>query len=904
MYLVTLFTQPLPMPRNLRSFILLVTALLIYSVLPFSVKAQLVNGCIYLQGNYVEIGIAPNGAFGTPNNAPAGYHPRPSPVLNSLYNPADLTYGTRNTALGFVADYGKDGWTTGSPGFFGDYFMPGAVQEGFSVQVNGTRSNAWSNNYQTSPSTGFTGLMTGGNVSLSVLPTESKAVWQGMMNTLLIRQTINLKNSKSYFTANVVLKNTGTDTLKKIYYQRTLDPDNEVSVTNNYVTSNKIAYQLPNPYNKTLVTATGTNYRNAYLGLGTKDCQARCFIVGGSLFATADLEAAYNGTTGYIYADSVVNDVGIGVVFKIGTLAPGDSTSFSYAYILNEADLDDAFTETEPGFQYNGNFYPSGSVIVRPTGTVLPIDIVNGDYYNWNWTPPSFLDVTTGTHVNDTVSTAPVTYTVTGVGNGVVASRCSNRSLSITISPYPVSPPPSVITPVLYCINQATSPLSASGLGIMRWYTAATGGTGVSTPPTPSTAAPGTFIWYVTQELNGVESVRIPVTVIVKTPPVFAITPSSPSVCLGDSVQMIAAGTPAIYTWTPSNTLSKSVGDTVKASPTVNTLYTIKATDNANCLTTKTITVVVKQLPTIAANALSPAVCLGDATQLTASGSSLTYVWDAAASLNTITGAIVTATPTATTTYFVTGTDINSCKNKTSVMVVVNPLPAPNLGPDKSICTDATVPITPGNFTKYTWFDNSNLPSFDVKGIGKYWVEVENIYGCKASDTINILSLFVLPKNFLPNDTTFCKGNLITIKVPGYAGYLWSDGTIKSANTIKQFGQFKLTVKDNNGCYGIDSMRLFDAHCIPFAVPNAFTPNQDGKNDVFRPFITQIVTGYKMTIFNRWGELVFATDIPSKGWDGMYKGYLQPPGTYVYVILFNDFDGLPVSLKGTLNLIK
>jgi gliding motility-associated-like protein len=164
--------------------------------------------------------------------------------------------------------------------------------------------------------------------------------------------------------------------------------------------------------------------------------------------------------------------------------------------------------------------------------------------------------------------------------------------------------------------------------------------------------------------------------------------------------------------------------------------------------------------------------------------------------------------------------------------------------------------------------------------------------------------MFALPKDFLPSDTTFCKGNFINIKIPGYIEYLWSDGSIQSSNALKQFGQYKLTVKDNNGCYGSDSMNLFDAHCIPFAIPNAFTPNQDGKNDVFRPMITSVVNGYKMSIFSRWGELVFSTDQQLKGWDGYYKGYLQPPGTYVYLIQFIDPDGLKAQLKGTLNLIK
>jgi len=892
------------MPKTLLYYHLRLTLLLAFLFSLTGIKAQISEGCVFLQGDYIEVGIAPNGAFGTPANAPAGYHARPSPVLNSLYNPVTGTYQSRNTAVGFVADYGKDGWGVGTPGYFGDYFMPGAVQEGFSLQVDGVKSNAWSNNYQSNGSTGFTGTLTGANVSLTTTATDKKAVWQGAQGTLQVRQTLVLKKTKSYFTVNVVFKNTGPDTVRKIYYMRTVDPDNEVSITNGYVTRNKITYQLPNPYNKTLVTATGVQYLNAYLGLGTKDCQARCFFLQTGLFASANLESIYNGTGGYSYVDSSQGDVGIGVVFKVGDIAPGDSTTFSYAYILNESDLDEAFAETEPGFMYNGNFYPSGGVIVQPTGSVLPIDIVNGDYFIWSWAPPAFLDVTTGTHVNATVSTGPITYTVTGISTGEVANRCSNRTLSITVSPYPVSPPPSVTSPVVYCINQSASALTATGPGIMRWYTAATGGTGVFVPPVPSTASAGTTIWYATQEIGGVESIRVPVIVLVRSLPAITITPSSSWICYGDTTVLAASGTPASYTWAPSATLSANSGSIVKAFPLINTIYTISATDSFFCKNTKTIAIDVRPLPSVIVNPASGVICSGDSLQLTAGGSSISYLWDASGSLNTINGPQVISKPVLTTTYFVTGTDVNNCKKKVQVTIVVNPLPIPFLGADKSICIGSTAVLNPGNFNKYIWLDNSTQPVFNVNDIGTYWVNVENGFGCKASDTMKIISLYPLPVNFLPADTTFCRGNLLVLKVPGYNQYIWSDGTNKSSAVLKQFGKHLLTVKDKNGCSGTDSISLFDAHCTPFQVPNAFSPNQDGKNDAFRPMITQIVTGYKMIIFNRWGEEIFTTDIPQKGWDGYYKGYMQSSGTYIYHIKFIDWDGVPVQLKGTLNLIR
>jgi len=874
----------------------------IYSL---SLQAQQSEGCIFLQGDFVEIGIAPNGAFGTPADAPAGYHSRPTPLFNSLYNPVTSLYAARSNALGFVADYGKDGWTTGNPAYFGDYFMPGTVQEGFTIQVNGVKSNAWSNNYQTFGSTGYTGLLTGGNISYTATSTEKRGVWQGAVGDLVIRQTIALKNTKSYFTANVLLKNNGVDTLRNIYYMRTVDPDNEVSITSSFTTKNKIAYQLPNTYNKTLVTATGQSYPSSYLGLGTKDCQARCFILRTGLLADADLESIYVLHPNYMYADSSVNDVGIGLVFNIGNIPPGDSTTFSYAYILNEADLDEAFTETEPGFMYNGTFYPSGSVIVQPTGSVLPVSIVNGDYYNWTWSPANFLSTTTGTLVNATVSTDPVTYTISGIGTGTVASRCSNRSLNITISPYPISPPPSVSSPnVYYCVNQTASALSATGPGVIRWYTTATGGSPAFAAPTPSTTVAGIFIWYVSQEIDGVESIRIPVTVTVKPPPLISIAPIAPSVCLGDSVRLVATGTAATYEWSPAGSLFVANNDTVLAFPLINTTYTIAATDSANCKNTATVLVTVKALPSIAVSPADGAICKGDSIRLTASGSSISYNWNASASLNTTNGPVVIAKPLTTSTYAVTGTDANSCKNRTETTVTVNPLPEPSLGPDKGICIGSTAILSPGNFSSYSWHDGSGQSTFSANGIGTYWVKVEDGFGCKASDTINIVTIFSLPKDFLPGDMSFCRGNEIAVKVSGYNQYLWSDGSTNAKIIINKFGQYKLTVTDNNGCAGTDSITLFDAKCIPFIVPSAFTPNGDGLNDIFRPLITQLVKGYKMTIWNRWGGTVYETVNAQKGWDGNFGGIKQGSGVYVYLIQFTDADGASVQLNGTVTLIR
>ncbi|MBC7553595.1 MAG: hypothetical protein H7257_06410, partial [Taibaiella sp.] len=257
---------------KLLRFILLVVCL--SGVTGMRLYAQLTGDCVFLQGAFVEVGVAPNGGFGSTLPAPSGYHPNLSASIN-FWDPGAGTMTSSTNFLGFVADFGRDGWTTGTPPFFGDYYLPGSPQEGWAIEVNGVRSTAYIPRYQFSGASGYSGTLTGTNTGYSSGSGISKGVWTGAQGALAIRQTTTLDTSKLYFTVNVVLTNTGTTALTNIYYFRTVDPDNEQTRTGSFNTNNTITYQLPNPGSKVLVSAVGTGAfaSNAYLGLGTKDCR-------------------------------------------------------------------------------------------------------------------------------------------------------------------------------------------------------------------------------------------------------------------------------------------------------------------------------------------------------------------------------------------------------------------------------------------------------------------------------------------------------------------------------------------------------------------------------------------------------------------------------------------------------
>ena len=163
-----------------------------------------------------------------------------------------------------------------------------------------------------------------------------------------------------------------------------------------------------------------------------------------------------------------------------------------------------------------------------------------------------------------------------------------------------------------------------------------------------------------------------------------------------------------------------------------------------------------------------------------------------------------------------------------------------------------------------------------------------------------------LPSAFLPPDTSVCKSFKLTITPQGvYQDYLWSDHSNGKSLTVNQGGPYWLQVTDSNNCIGTDTIRISEMHCQEdLMVPNAFTPNGDGHNDLFRPLLFGNVIKFRFTIFNRWGERVFETQALRKGWDGTVAGIPADYGVFVWYCYY-QLEGKPEKTeKGTVVLIR
>ncbi|HXS38311.1 MAG TPA: gliding motility-associated C-terminal domain-containing protein [Flavipsychrobacter sp.] len=423
--------------RYFRLFTIIITAQTVVALSALQATAQLDSCNVFLQGKHIEVGINVNGAFGSSVQGPSGYHGRTTgaSMQQSCGSIGGCYSGT--LGVGFVADPDKDGWTVGTPTYIGDYFLPGDPQEGWAIQINGKRTNFFNGSgYATCGVNPIPTNATGTNLSYANDGKSVTGEWQGTVDNLVtINQETTLDSGNVFFTMYITVYNNTSDTLHNLYYLREVDPDNDVmdapsSFTGNaYETYNYIPYQLPNPQNRTLVAALGAAYpKKSFLGLGTLDCRARCFILQGGLtppdgdsldtmfnsYNILDHDSydstyyyytgthtdstkiiGYNPETGKpIYGSAYnyyYNDVGIGLVFNLGDLMPNDSMTFAYAYVLREADLDSAFQSTLPkwknGDDTSASFggYLTGHGMSVCKNSVVPLKITRGGYYHWTW---------------------------------------------------------------------------------------------------------------------------------------------------------------------------------------------------------------------------------------------------------------------------------------------------------------------------------------------------------------------------------------------------------------------------------------------------------------------------------------------------------------------------------------
>ncbi|MEO6539815.1 MAG: T9SS type B sorting domain-containing protein, partial [Ferruginibacter sp.] len=243
------------------------------------------------------------------------------------------------------------------------------------------------------------------------------------------------------------------------------------------------------------------------------------------------------------------------------------------------------------------------------------------------------------------------------------------------------------------------------------------------------------------------------------------------------------------------------------------------------------------------------------------------------------------------------------CDSVTITNLIVQDKPDPKLGSDRNICKGQNIILIPGSFNSYLWQDGSAASQYTVAAPGTYTVTVTNQY-CKASARIVIRNIVPLPADFLPKDQDLCTGNVLKINVPGYRSYTWNTGASTPGLDIRTAGNYYLTVTNFDNCVGTDTLNIREINCIPIGIPNAFTPNNDGKNDLFKPGINFEITNYHLQVYNRVGQLIYQTKDQGQGWDGRFKGQQQSSDNYIYQVNFRNMEGKLFEYRGNIILLR
>ncbi|NDC40751.1 MAG: hypothetical protein EBZ77_04240, partial [Chitinophagia bacterium] len=548
--------------------------------------------------------------------------------------------------------------------------------------------------------------------------------------------------------------------------------------------------------------------------------------------------------------------------------------------------------------------------------TTLVVSSVSGGTYTSSNTAVATVSAT-GVVTARSAGTTTINYSVTNTCGTAVATR------TITVLAQPVV----TVTPPApqYCIGDNVN-LNATGAVSFTW----SGSVGLSaTTGGNVTASPTTTVTYSVIGTDA-NSCRDTATVTVTVNPLPVVVVPDITICQGSSGILTASGA-VNYTWTPAATLSGSTGASVGAFPTDTTLYTVTGTDANGCVNTTTVRVNVNRIPPPPGVKAIDTLCLNEvAAPLTATGTGL--LWYTSPTPGTG-SAIAPTPPTAgvgSLAYWVSQT-VDGCESPLQPMVV-NVLVNAITGFTYNIhygCNGDTITFTNQSqfCDRYVWHfgDDQLITSIEVNPVHAYptvrtptsFTIKLNGYNdiCFDDSTTQVVVLQPTPHLFqlsVSPDQVIDLGGSAQLDAQGAVIYHWGphDGSLSDPNinnpvaTPQETTVYTVYGYDHNGCFDTANVTVRVITEDSTVIPNAFTPNKDGRNDIFRVLPPRGGRLVELSVFNRWGELVYHGNTGEMGWDGTYNGEPQDIGTYSYLAVLSLSSGTLQTRKGMVTLIR
>ena len=336
------------------------------------------------------------------------------------------------------------------------------------------------------------------------------------------------------------------------------------------------------------------------------------------------------------------------------------------------------------------------------------------------------------------------------------------------------------------------------------------------------------------------------VSIMVNPIPQLTLSPSSPAICVGDTITLSVSSTvnPVTFLWGNNSTASS-----ILVSPLATSLFSVIATDSIGCTSTIIDTIVVNDLPLISVTPQNSIICQGNSVNLSALSNvnGVTFVWS-----NGTAGANLNVTPNSTTLYSVIGTDANGCKNRADAEVIVNPNPTVVINPGNiAICKGDSVLLNAGpnllNNLSYLWNTGDTLVSFYVNPQTStiYNVQVSDTNGCTAADTMQV-NVTIIPTCNIYAQSPICTADSSIITVNGSmssgsvvnwqldgGSVVGGSGTGPLAVKWKNAGTYTVTFDVNYmGCSSEPDTQIVEVHQTPIVHFTSLSNEACGKANI------------------------------------------------------------------------
>lgn len=537
------------------------------------------------------------------------------------------------------------------------------------------------------------------------------------------------------------------------------------------------------------------------------------------------------------------------------------------------------------------------SFLCLPNGADFVNSSTGGTDYFWD-----FDDTTTSTEFEpDHVWTEAGTYTVTMILSD--SSGCvPNDTATITVDV--LEPGVASIDSVGPVCDGGTVQLHAHGGDTFEWFPA----TGLSDPfisdPIATLDDPITYSVSVSGAC-GSDTASIDLVIGVPTGEAGPDTLT----CTGVAVPISASGGDT-YLWSPAASLDDPTAQSPNASPLDTTEYVVLITTPEGCTLYDTLTVnVIFDLPDPETS--DAEVCLGSSVTLHAEGGS-SFEWQAAPGITDLFTSDPSVSPISDQYYHVLVTNV--CGSVAdSAFVDVQQVIA-DAWPDTIVCPGEPVMLFATGGLTYAWSPttalsdpDSSITLADPLSPITYTVTAANAIGCEGSATATI-DHFPQSQVNAGQDTGIDYGETAQLFAYGSGAMVWSpaisltcDSCVAPVASPEHSTTYTVEMTDIHGCKVTDEVTVFVNGTL--YVPNTFTPDGDGLNDGFFAFATEIAE-FRLLVFNRWGEEIYASTQLGQPWDGTYSGVESPIDTYVWRIDLKELNGKKRTVYGHVNLVR